>query len=332
MAGEATTKVVLSAVAGNSVITVAKGFGWLATGSPSMLAETIHSLADTFNQMLLYVGIRHGDVGPSRGFPLGQAGARYLWNLISAMGIFFIGFGVTLYHGIHSLLHAHEVTEFGINWVPIGILVFAFVVEGYVLLIALKGVNEQRGEMGLVAYLKQSDDPTAVAVLFEDAIAVLGVVLALIGIVVSNVFHTALPDAIASILIGVLLGVMAVILAVANGRLLLGRAADHQLEGEIRELIASHPSVESVEHLSTRVVGPSMLRVSCELEFHGSALIDREQFERDVQEIRDGGDPAPILVDAAGRVVRRMGTEINSLEKAIRERYPQVVVIDLEVN
>ena len=332
MAGQATTKVVLSAVAGNGVITVAKSFGWLTTGSPSMLAEAIHSLADTFNQLLLYVGIRHGGVGPSRDFPLGQAGARYLWNLISAMGIFFIGFGVTLYHGIHSLLHAHEVTEFGINWIPIGILLFALVVEGYVLWIALKGVNQQRGETGLMEFLRESDDPTAVAVLFEDAIAVLGVVLALVGIVVSNLFHTALPDAIASILIGVLLGVMAVMLAVVNGRLLLGRAADHELEEEIRELIAAHPSVEAVERLSTRVVGPSMLRLTCEIELHGSALIDREQLQREVREIQGGGDPAPILVDASKRMVRRVGTEINELEKAIRERYPQVVVIDLEVH
>jgi zinc transporter 9 len=332
MAGTATTKVVLSAVAGNGVITVAKGFGWLTTGSPSMLAEAIHSLADTFNQALLYIGIRHGDIGPSRSFPLGQAGARYLWNLISATGIFFIGFGVTLYHGIHALLHAHEVTELGFNWIAIGILLFALVVEGYVLLIALKGVNAQRGETGLIEFLKHSDDPTAVAVLFEDAIAVLGVVLALVGIVISNALHTALPDAIASILIGMLLGVMAVVLAVVNGRLLLGRAADHELEDEIRELIASQLSVESVEHLTTRVVGPSMLRLSCEIELHGSALIDREQFELEVEELRAGNDPAPILADASKRMVRLVGAEINALERVIRERYPQVVVIDLEVH
>jgi zinc transporter 9 len=319
------------AVLGNGTITVAKSIGWLMTASPSMLAEAIHSAADTSNQLLLIVGIRHGGAGATPEFPWGRHAARYLWNLVSAVGIFFVGFGVTTYHGVHSLLESHHIDRDSSFWIPIGILLFAFVVEMYVLILAVREVWRKKGDQSVFEYLRYGDDPTPVAVMLEDGIAVLGVVLALIGVWLARVFGTTTPDAITSIIIGVLLGVMALILAYANGRLLIGAATHPADQKEIRAFVESLPYVERLASLKTEVMGPERIRLTMELEFHGERLIDRTQIKHDAEQIRGGKDPLPILVDTAERMVRVMGRETNDLERRIQERFPQVAIIELEV-
>ena len=109
---DGSVKVVLTAVVVNFFVTLAKSVGWMFSMSPSMLAEAIHSFADTANQMLVYLGIRISRKGPTREYPAGYGQARYLWNLISASGIFFIGFGVTVYHGVSSLVNPHQDVQF----------------------------------------------------------------------------------------------------------------------------------------------------------------------------------------------------------------------------
>lgn len=333
MASGGSTKVVLAAVSGNSIITVAKFIAWFFSASPSMLAEAIHSFADTFNQLLLYVGIRHSSTPESREFPYGYGQASYVWNLISAMGVFFIGCGVTIYHGIHSFNYAHEVTEFELNPLVLGVLVFALLVEGYVLLIAWKEVRKVKKDLSLGEYMDRSDDPTTLAVLLEDGVAVLGVVIAMAGILLSYYLKSGYPDAIASILIGVLLGIMALLLAFSNGRLLIGRAVDESIEDDIRELLESLPSIERVESLKTRVIGPGSVRLSLELELHGSALIDRDLLQKEAEEIRSQKEqPLKVLVESSRRMVRVVGNEINQIERKIMKHFPVVKVIDLEVN
>lgn len=326
-------KAVVSAIMGNGVITLAKSGGWLISGSPSMLAEAIHSLADTANQILLWVGIRHGRKGPTRDFPMGRGRARYVWNLISAMGIFFVGFGVTAYHGFHSLFAGSGQEHQATGWMAIGILIFAFVVEGYVFLIALRIVNKERGDKGLWQHLRESDDPTTIGVLFEDGVAVFGVVLALCGILLSNYLGSHIPDAVASIFIACLLGIMAIGLAYTNSRLLIGAAAPEADESEIKAYIESQDLVEKVISINTSVLGPGQLRLSLEVEFHGGHMIDRDQISRDAERIRNGHeDPLPVLFDTAERAIRIMGNEINDLERHLRGRFPYLTSIELEVN
>ena len=125
---------------------------------------------------------------------------------------------------------------------------------------------------------------------------------------------------------------MAVILALANGRLLIGTAAPVADEAEIHEFVTALPSVEKVISLKTRILSPDRISLILELEFHGGILIDREALARDAQKIRDGEDPAPVLVDSAERAIRILGAEINRIEAAIRERFPQAIAIDVEVN
>ncbi|MFQ5504913.1 MAG: cation diffusion facilitator family transporter [Planctomycetota bacterium] len=321
---DSSVKPVLIAVLANALITVAKSAGWAFTMSPSLLAEAIHSFADTANQALLYVGIRHGRGGATREFPWGKARARYLWNLVSATGIFFVGFGVTTYHGFTALLAGHHEVAAGggAGLVAIGILVFAFLLEGYSFWVALGVVRRDLGSLSMLEYLRHGDNPTNVGVLLEDAIAVLGVVVALLARTVRG-----------AILIGILLGIMALVLAAANSRLLIGAALSATEEGEIHAFIESRPSVEKVVNLKTDVLGPDRVRLVLEVEFHGAIMIDRANIERNAARLRAGEEePLPVLVATAERMVRRVGGEINRLEAAIHERFPDIAVIALEVN
>ena len=323
---------VLAAIGGNATVTVAKFIGWFVSLSPSMLAEAVHSLADTLNQVLLWVGIRHGAGKPTAAYPFGKGRARYIWNLVSAMGIFFVGFGFTTYHGVSTLIAVHEDDPINRSWVPLIILVFSAIVESYTLLVAIKSVNAARGEKPFWEYVRLGDDPTGVAVLLEDGIAVLGVTTAFFGLLLSRYLDSPIPDAICSIAIGCLLGVMAVMLAIANGRILMGVSAGVEEETEIREFLEAYPSVERVVSLKTAVMAPGSLRLAVELEFHGATLINRDQIERDAERIKDGEEPTYILVETAERMVRVVGREINKLESDLIAKFPQVHVIDLEVN
>lgn len=329
---DASLRAVLTAIIGNALVTTAKFIGWGVSLSPSMLAESIHSLADTLNQVLLFIGIRHGAGKPTPAYPFGKGRARYIWNLVSAMGIFFVGFGFTTYHGVLTLITSSHGGPISDSWVPIVILLISFLVEGYTLLIAIKSVNKARGERSLWEFVRLGDDPTGVAVLMEDAIAVIGVGTAFVGLYLSHTFQSPLPDAIASIVIGCLLGVMAVMLAIANGRILMGVSASLDVETEIREFLESYPTVERVTSLKTTVMAPGSLRLAVEVEFHGGILINRQQIEKDAERIREGEDPTYILFETAERMVRTVGREINKLEGDVVARFPDIHMIDLEVN
>lgn len=329
---DASLNAVIAAILGNATVTALKFGAWLISLSPSMLAEAVHSLADTLNQALLWIGIRHGAGKPTQAFPFGKGRARYIWNLVSAMGIFFVGFGFTTYHGISVLISSHSTDLVNRDWEPLAVLVIAAIIEGYTLMVAVKSVNKARGDKPLLEYMRVGDDPTGVAVLLEDGIAVLGVFTAFFGLMLSRYLDNPLPDAICSIIIGCLLGAMAIMLAVANGRILMGVSAGVEEETEIREFLEAYNSVERVVSLKTAVMAPGSLRLAVELEFHGGILINRDQIERDAERIRDGEDPTYILVETAERMVRVVGREINRLESDLIAHFPQVHMIDLEVN
>ena len=333
MASGGTLKVVVSAITGNAVITLGKFAGFFVSASPSMLAEAIHSLADTLNQVLLFIGIKQSQHEASTQHPLGYGSATYLWNLISAVGIFFLGFGVTAYHGIHSLIHPPENINHSINWIAIGVLLFAFVIESYVLVQAYKEVNQKRKGQNWISFFNQSDDPTAIAILFEDGIAVLGVALAFIGMMLTYFFKNPSFDAITSIIIALLLGLMAIFLGIANGRFLIGRAMTDSSQEEMKNFIENLEIVDHVERILTRVIGPSNVRLSLEVSLNGSLLIDRKKISLDAQEIKSHPEQATgILVDTFDRAIRTTGNAINELEKQIQTRFPEVKFIDLELH
>ena len=314
---DGSVKVVLTAVVVNFFVTLAKSVGWMISMSPSMLAESIHSFADTANQLLVYAGIRISRKGPTREYPAGYGQARYLWNLISASGIFFIGFGVTVYHGISSLINPHEDVQ-SFYALGIGILLFSLLVEGYAFFIAYKEVDAKKGSRGFLAFIRESDDPTSIGVLLEDGIAVLGVFLALLGMTVSNYSHSQIPDAIASILIGILLGMLAVIMAYMNGRLLINRSLSLSDEDEMRKFILELETVDKITVLTTEILAPDQVKLLLEIDFNVSIIEEK---------IKD--DSVKIIIKKS---VKGVGEAINDMEKQIQNRFPNIKYIDLEIN
>ena len=324
-------KVVLTAVFANFFVTIAKIFGWFISLSPSMLAEAIHSFADTSNQLLIYVGIRSSRGGPTKEHPFGKGQSRYLWNLISAAGIFFIGFGVTTYHGVHSLLEPHQ-GDYTIGMTTIGILIFTFVVEFYAWYVAYKAVNADLDGRSYYQYLRYGDDPTAVGVFLEDSIAVIGVVIASIGIGLSSYYNSHVPDGVASIVIGLLIGVMAVILTLANSRLLIDASIPQSDEEEIKEFIRSHRSINNLVSMKTEILSPNRVRLSVEVEFDESQLIDEEAITNAHLAIEDEtieNDKA--LRDLSVKQIAMVARHVNELEQQIFKKFPDIVTIDLEV-
>ena len=326
---DGSVKVVLTAIVVNFFVTLAKAIGWVFSLSPSMLAEAIHSFADTANQSLVYLGIRISKKGSTREFPSGYGQARYLWNLISASGIFFIGFGVTVYHGVSSLISPHHEGQFSYG-LAIGILIFALIVEGYALLVAFKEVNAHRGSMSLLVFFRESDDPTSIGVLLEDAIAVIGVLLALAGMAISYYFHTHIPDAIASILIGLLLGFLAFVMAFTNGRLLINRSISLSDEEEIREFVRELAYVDKITSLKTEILAPDQVKLSLEIDFNSSPIV------REINAGRKANVGNEMIEDTIQTIINKsvksVGKAINEMEKQIRDHFPDIKYIDLELN
>lgn len=215
----------------NSLITVSKGIGWAMTGSPTLFAETIHSLADVGNQVLLKVGEVRASGPASDLHPFGRGQERYFWALVSAVSVFFIGCGITVYHGVHSLLSPGELSPFTL--LPICLLLFSLVLEAFTFVTAWREIGGWRG-------LSENRSNTAVlAVLMEDAVALFGIVLTLLVAGLSLAFGPMpVLDASISIIVGVILGGMAIFLANLNRQLLID-VADIGLNHALSEHLGS---------------------------------------------------------------------------------------------
>jgi solute carrier family 30 (zinc transporter), member 9 len=201
-------------IATNTAIAAAKAFGWAVTGSPTLFAETIHSVADVANQVLLKVGEVRGRRGPDAQHPFGRGQEKFFWALVSAVSVFFIGCGLNIYHGVHSLAQPAAIAPF--TPLVLGLLVFALLLESFTFLVALREIG------GWKSIARNRNNTTVLAVLLEDAVALLGILLTLIVAGVSFLWgpHPAF-DAAVAIAVGVLLGAMALFLAAINRRLLI---------------------------------------------------------------------------------------------------------------
>jgi zinc transporter 9 len=318
-----------AAIAGNAALTFAKLAAFLVTGSAAMLSESLHSLADTLNQVLLMVGITRSTRRADPRFPFGYGAERAVWALMSAVGIFFLGCGVTVYHGFHSLLHPEPLDDLGIALI---VLLLALLIEGAVLVVAVRTVIHNADGAPFFAYLRREADPTTAAVVLEDAVACLGVVIALVGIVLSRTTGNPIWDALASILIGLLLGLIALWLVARSRYLLVGPAVPRRDRDRIRAILAANPIVERVVGLRTRVLDTETYRVSADLEFDGEALAGA--FEQELRQAYSGitgyQDFRAFASRFADLVVERLGDEIDTIEAAIRRDIPKARFLDIE--
>jgi cation diffusion facilitator family transporter len=256
---------VLVALAANTAIAVAKGVAAALTGSPALLAETLHTIADAGNEVFLYVAIRRSRRPADASHPFGYGPERYYWALLAALGMFVIGGAVSIWRGVDSLLHPPELEAF---WVGVVVLVVAVVLDGISRTVAVRQLRIQaaRREVSLRELLFESPDPTLVTVFFEDTIDVLGASLALVALILHRVTGSAVPDALASIVIGGLLCYLASRLTRRNRELLTNQSVPERYVQRIRERLEREPAIVAVTHLEAVYLGPAEVLVAADIQ------------------------------------------------------------------
>ena len=263
------TRTILYALGANLAIAVAKTGAAVATGSSAMLAEAIHSYADSGNQVLLLWGMKQAKRPPNPDYPLGWGKEVYFWSFIVALVLFSLGGLFSLYEGWHKLAHPEALSY---PWVAVGILVFGLVAETVSLRACLQEVNKVRGDRSIWQWFRSSRQSELVVILGEDVAALLGLALALIAVLLSMVTGNPMWDALGSMWIGVVL----ILVAGGIGReikgLLIGQSAEPETEARIRQFIERQGGVEKVYRLITLQLGTSMMvAVKARIEAASSA-------------------------------------------------------------
>lgn len=324
---------VAAALLGNTTVTLIKGAVAISSGSSAMFSEAVHSFADTTNQALLLIGLRRARKQPDEQFGYGYGSERFFWAIISACGIFFVGAGVTIYHGVASLQHPEPVS-FGL--ILFAVLVIAFVIESWTLVVAWRSLQAAHPHLPWRERINHGD-PTTLAVLLEDGIAVLGVVVAAAAITTSYVTGNSAWDAWGSIAIGFLLAIAAITLILKNRPFLIGRSIPESEREAILVLLAKEPVIERVIDFKSTVLDIGVYRIKCEIEFNGSALLEEahqlDDLKADFEKIQNDYEAfKKFYVDYADRIPRLMGKKIDDIESRLRAQFPQVRHIDIEIN
>ncbi|MCC6466178.1 MAG: cation diffusion facilitator family transporter [Planctomycetes bacterium] len=330
MAGGGESKgAVLAALVCNVILTTIKFIAFAISGSGSMFSEAMHTLADAGNQALLFVGIKRSERAPDAMFSYGYGGERFLFALLSAVGIFVLGCGVTVYHGISSLLRPHPLH---IGWLDFVVLGLGFFMDGFVLWKAVKAINQVRGKTPFFKFLRTTSDPTIAAVLLEDGVACLGVVIALLGITLSWLTRSHVFDALGRIFIGGLLGLVAVWLGYKNRSLILGRSIPKEAEEKLIAYLKEQPSVESVHAVQSRVVGADCFKLKADIDWNGRWFGEQLHGWATEQKGKlDSADGTKEFTREFGEhVAVAIGAEIDRIEKALRELVPELRYVDLE--
>jgi cation diffusion facilitator family transporter len=260
----------LVALGANFLVGVAKSIAAVVTGSASMLAEAAHSWADTGNEVFLLVANRRSSRPPDRAHPLGHGREAYVWSLLAALGLFVAGAAVSITHGIQELIRPEPATDFLVGYV---VLALSFVLEGISFLRSVRQARPVAELFGrdLIEEVMATSDPTLRAVFFEDSAALVGLVIAAVGLAAHQATGSATPDAVGSILVGVLLAVVAVVLINRNRQFLIGEEADPRIRAAaIRELLEL-PDVDRVTYLRLEIVGPRMIYIIGDVDLAGDA-------------------------------------------------------------
>jgi cation diffusion facilitator family transporter len=281
------TRAIIAAFFANLGIAVAKFVGFLFTSSSSMLAESIHSLADTGNQGLLLLGGRRARKAPDEEHPFGYARERYFWAFVVALVLFSLGSLFAIFEGIEKIRHPHELESIG--W-AIGILLVAIVLEAFSFRTAVKEASHARGGIPLRTYIRRAKAPELPVVLLEDFGAMVGLVFALTAVIVAKATDDAVWDGVGTLCIGILLGIIAIVLAVEMKSLLIGEGASPTDLQAIETAILASPATERIIHLRTQHLGPEELLVGVKVQFRpgldveglAAAIDDVEQRVREV--------------------------------------------------
>jgi cation diffusion facilitator family transporter len=279
---EESTGTVLVAGGANLAIAVAKIVGGLLSGSAALLAEAAHSIADTINQVFLLASLKRSRKPADDRHPFGYGMERYFWSLLAAVGIFVLGAGFSVYQGVHQILHGEPLAALGVAY---AVLVVSFGAEGTSWLRALRQARREAAEANrsLLSHLRTSTDPTARTVAFEDTAALVGIVIAAVGLGLHAATGRAYWDGAASIVIGILLIVVAYALGVQNMSLLVGQSVSPEVHQGIHDEITNAPGVDHVIRLLTMHLSPDEVLVAAHVDIDDSS--SGRELERNAEEI-----------------------------------------------
>lgn len=291
MAAGGSKVVIYAAIGGNLAIAVTKFIAAAVTGSSAMLSEGVHSVVDTGNGLLLLWGIRQSSKPADDNHPFGRGKELYFWTLIVAILIFAIGGGISVYEGIVHLQEPEPISNPLVNYV---VLALAMVFEGFAWSVAFREFKKSKGRLGYWQAVRASKDPTTFTVLFEDSAAMLGLIVAFVGITLGLVLDNPYFDGMASVLIGVILGMVAVFLAYESKGLLIGEGVDSETRASFRAIAAADPDINEVVRALSMHFGPADVLLTMEVAFR------------------------PDLTAA------QTAAAIDRLDKAIRARHPEV--------
>ncbi|XP_013175437.1 PREDICTED: zinc transporter 9 [Papilio xuthus] len=330
-------RVVLTAIGINGCNFLFKLCAWFYTGSHSLFSECIHSLADTVNQLILAYGIHKSVQIADPDHPYGYTNMRYVSSLISGVGIFCVGSGLSFYHGVVGILDPQPLHDFFWAYFVLG---GAVVSEGATLMVALSAIRKgaKEANMSLREYVLRSSDPSVNVVLLEDTAAVAGVVVAASCMAVSQYTGNPLFDAVGSILVGTILGGVASFIILSNVGALVGRSIPQEQLDEINSVLERDFMIRAIHDVKGIDIGSNLIRYKAEVDFDGRALTrsylekhDLNALLEDIRKIETIDNVEAFLLKHGENIVDMLGGEIDRIELKLRKKFPQIRHCDLEI-
>lgn len=288
------TPAVVAALAGDVLVGLGKSAAAIWTGSSAMTSEAIHSFVDAGNEILLLYGVHRSGRRADIEHPLGYGRELYFWSFIVALLVFALGAGFAVYEGINHLRHPDPIQHPMVNYAVLGV---AFVLEGWAFMVSFRQFEAVRGDLGFYAAFRASKDPPSFMVLFENAAALLGLLVAALGTFSAVTFHQPMLDGAASIVIGLILAGTAILLARESKSLLIGERADPHLSRSILSIAAAEPFIASANGLLTVQLAPDQIVAALSLEFSDE------------------------------RTISQVEQQVIALEQHVRAAHPEVVLL-----
>jgi cation diffusion facilitator family transporter len=255
---------VVAALAANTAIAIAKGTAAVLTGSPALVAETLHTTADAGNEVFLWIAVRRSAHAPDASHPFGYGPERYYWALLAAIGMFLVGGALSVWEGVRALLEPRPLEDFRIG---VAVLVVALVLDGLSRVVAVRTLRRQAvaRHITVAKLLRESPDPTVVTVYLEDSVDVLGAGLALVALILHRVTGSAVPDALATLVIGFMLGYVALKLTGRNRNLLTNQAVPERYVEALRRRLVEVPGIAGVASMEAVYLGPGEVLVTADV-------------------------------------------------------------------
>ncbi len=289
--------VIFAALIGNMAISITKFVAASVTGSSAMMSEGIHSLVDTGNQGLLLYGLKRAARPPDAEFPFGYGKEIYFWSFIVAILIFALGGGISIYEGIQHIRHPEAISNPLVNYIVLGL---ALIFEGAAWFFAFREFSRGKGRWGYLEAIQRAKDPSIFVVLFEDSAAMLGLVVAFVGLLLTQITGILIFDGIASVIIGIILIGTSIWLAYETKGLLIGESANQAVIRGIRDSLETKSNIEHINEILTMHMGPDFIL-------------------------------ANISVDFADKIsARQVEDDIAAIDRAIKQKYPQIKRVFIE--